>query len=753
MTPFNEQPPTANNDPARPATEQDAQPQSTMPTGVQPQNAPPSATSPVEDAATAANSQMDVDEGPYWIFDGVELRIRHMGCDCDVDLQRHMDLAHEQRDPSWRLALAGRNAQRGSIEKIVRDAERARVAKRLERFEEISRDADRYRRERDMLRDEVDQLTRELIEARAAASTVGVDPRPSTPMDSPVPEEPEPLLTIKPTEYFQRRQRGDPEYDEWEDGSTGTDESEVERKRKKSEVRKYHRDARKSAKTAQKTNPSSGSARTGDSQPSYASVASSAAASSAPASSAPASTTSAPGSNTIAARSRRIFGFDPPVHHRPAASAARSLPRDPRPAPAPYARVDEVDTDMLSNDAPVLDTFSSAAVGLPIHTVEDFRRVLDAARVNHEAAERARELVTTAQSHHRNERTPLQQAMLQMWGTVRKGSLARDPRVPSSYDNYRARVMGDTPARGRASGKSKGKGTAQRHAGVVSTAPPRPNDLPALPQPQMSDNATKWQEFWQRYPEQTPTGVSVGDDGRPVLASISAYLLIRRCVPPEGPTEFQKHRRSSFIQLSIGLFSIPGLFVRILAHLGRDTTLPGSNGVARPFDGSEDNLTIEDVVLHYADCGYSHGQIKAMERFALGRRNTVLGRPITDTSDWPSYPTRAGTDETYGPSPRYPNRVLDNRAARATVADATASVGPQASTSTSQTPSEPATQSSSLSLTGGTIDMLLGGQNPSAIVTHETEGNSASINSSRAPSPTVVEHEGEDVAMPHVDEA
>ncbi|KAI0037984.1 hypothetical protein FA95DRAFT_1578471, partial [Auriscalpium vulgare] len=163
----------------------------------------------------------------------------------------------------------------------------------------------------------------------------------------------------------------------------------------------------------------------------------------------------------------------------------------------------------------------------------------------------------------------------------------------------------------------------------------------------------EWLEFIHKNPQNCPPGVPMHPDhgplrGRPVRCALERHLEIR-LNGPQGRDQHQRSSRGHWVSRSTQLFSIRGLFGRILHRRG--IAVQGATAVVRPYLGDTRNISLEDVARHFASNGYQPRSqaITEFEEYAIRRRNTIEHRPPSATTEWGSYPTLAAMHVEYPP--------------------------------------------------------------------------------------------------------
>ncbi|KAI0045612.1 hypothetical protein FA95DRAFT_1607582 [Auriscalpium vulgare] len=175
--------------------------------------------------------------------------------------------------------------------------------------------------------------------------------------------------------------------------------------------------------------------------------------------------------------------------------------------------------------------------------------------------------------------------------------------------------------------------------------------------------------------ERCPPGVPMHPKTGPSRRVLLRHLEIR-LNGPQGRSQTQRSNRGHWVNRTTQLFSIRGLYGRVLHK--HSIPVIGSVPTVRPYVHDTRNLSIEDVARHFASNGYQPRSlaISECEEYAIGRRNVIENRPINSTAEWSSYPRLADMSSLYpvvhapGPSagpPRnlYANMTLDLRASNA----------------------------------------------------------------------------------------
>ncbi|KAI0038522.1 hypothetical protein FA95DRAFT_1613325 [Auriscalpium vulgare] len=320
-------------------------------------------------------------------------------------------------------------------------------------------------------------------------------------------------------------------------------------------------------------------------------------------------------------------------------------------------------------------------------THEDVAFALSRAVSDPHASARVRTLALLAGDRAISDRSPVMRFLVQQY-YARRDSLAAPaavsppasalPAIPARHSNGGGPGPGapphdwdDTPAR-QGSGRTR----------TVAPSPSNPAHSTANPQataphsrrskPPSYDSPTEeWIEYIREDPKRCPQGVTM-HNGSPSRRLLERHLEIRRN-GPQGREQYQRSSRGHWVTRTTQLFSIRGLFGRVLHH--RDIPVLGSVSTIHPYMGDTRNISLEDVARHFASNGYQPRSqaVREFEEYAVSRRNTTERRSPNETAEWESYPTLAGMHEQYPPihapahytgPPRnlYANMSLDLRA-------------------------------------------------------------------------------------------
>ncbi|KAI0037401.1 hypothetical protein FA95DRAFT_1614249 [Auriscalpium vulgare] len=215
-----------------------------------------------------------------------------------------------------------------------------------------------------------------------------------------------------------------------------------------------------------------------------------------------------------------------------------------------------------------------------------------------------------------------------------------------------------------------------------STATMNPTPTTAAPKkprsraPAYSAPIKEWIVFVRDRPQNCSQGVPMHPDNGPLRGTPVRRLLERhlelRCNGPQGRDDHQRESRGCWVARCMDLFSIRGLYGRIL--YGRKIAVTGTRPSIQPYDGDTHNLAIEDVARHFAQLGYQPRSISIteIEEYATRRRNVIEGRSPLSNEEWTSSPRLSEMAIRYPPinshsqSARppcnlYPNMALDLR--------------------------------------------------------------------------------------------
>ncbi|KII83749.1 hypothetical protein PLICRDRAFT_32735 [Plicaturopsis crispa FD-325 SS-3] len=139
-------------------------------------------------------------------------------------------------------------------------------------------------------------------------------------------------------------------------------------------------------------------------------------------------------------------------------------------------------------------------------------------------------------------------------------------------------------------------------------------------------------------PDLPPLPRAPGNRLNPRIADVNAIHILRGLSPPgsHSGTNDQAFQHAQFRQLSVNLFSIPGLFSRI-------ATIGQYNWSAQPprtYPFSVHNATFAHVVFWFSMHGVWDGLplLAQVESFALSRRNERAGRATDDHSPFADFP-------------------------------------------------------------------------------------------------------------------
>ncbi|KAI0038972.1 hypothetical protein FA95DRAFT_1577781 [Auriscalpium vulgare] len=341
-------------------------------------------------------------------------------------------------------------------------------------------------------------------------------------------------------------------------------------------------------------------------------------------------------------------------------------------------------------------------------THEDVSMAFKCATTDPHAAARIRELALSASDLAVHDRTPVMRFLVQQWGTHRNTLMATPPPAPSTTTPAPSSKGGGPDSNDRSSRSSRKEQRGERPSGEPRHAPPNewttvahgkrravnstdvapsrapPQSAaaarePAPPRqviPEYEHPVEDWLEYYRNNPSRCPPGVPLLPSGLPLRRMMVRHLEMR-LNGPQGRGQIQRSSRGHWVSRTTQLFSIRGLFGRILA--ARAIPVRGSIPTARPFEGDTRNLSMEDVARHFANQGYHPRSltITELEEYAAGRRNITENRPLSSTAEWTSSPTLAEMNVLYPPvhapaqtaGPHrnlYPNMSLDLRTASGT---------------------------------------------------------------------------------------
>ncbi|KAI0038523.1 hypothetical protein FA95DRAFT_1613320 [Auriscalpium vulgare] len=361
------------------------------------------------------------------------------------------------------------------------------------------------------------------------------------------------------------------------------------------------------------------------------------------------------------------------------------------------------------------------AVWVPI-TGDDVTFAFTRATTDAHASARLRTLYLEACDLAAADRTPVMRFLVQQWGIYRNTLTAplashSPPSPPTSSSNGGGR--GRPPSvpldshrgnRDPASSRATAPASTPNAWNIVTHGKNRsaPTQKPAAPSnngqqstttpiaktrgpktPAYASHVGDWVNFLQVNPDRCPRGVPMLTEG-PLAGTPMVRLLERhlelRLNGPAGRDDTQRTNRGYWVMRTTELFSIRGLYERVLHK--EHIPVIGSVATVRPYTGDARNLTIVNVARHFANNGYQPRSLAVTEfqEYAAGRRNVTEGRPRMSTEEWVTPPTLAAMNIAYPPlhaappsagPPRniYPNRSLDLRAAN-TAARSTTPEGP-----------------------------------------------------------------------------
>jgi hypothetical protein len=283
--------------------------------------------------------------------------------------------------------------------------------------------------------------------------------------------------------------------------------------------------------------------------------------------------------------------------HSPAlsgASIAPSIESTRLPKPRPYFQPTGTTTSSRPNLSPPLNSADAPVAALqawqtaerrgpkPVKNLKEMNILIRAARQpdNWPALKKVRWLLREAQATAKNDRTSVQNHLLQEWRSVEwdDGShVIRNPRV------QRPRAIN-----------------------------PRKEDSPEV-----------WLAYFVARPETLPPGVRRDDLQVPLLSDVKAFRTVCRLRPDEESSE----TRNRFKPAVARLFSVHGAYQESLMRGGINIV---AQVTYRPYDGPSD-VTLDDVASHFASCGITY----AMADIELGpwarEYLSVLPRVLPET--------------------------------------------------------------------------------------------------------------------------
>jgi len=256
---------------------------------------------------------------------------------------------------------------------------------------------------------------------------------------------------------------------------------------------------------------------------------------------------------------------------------------------------------------PPCSTMRPADCGFP-QTVADWDSLFKATRKDgsNKAVQLARAYITQAQNMPGVHRTEPQPQALREWtypawfmpaprkGKERKGPklVGRQAAAPSGQPSVKATNLATTYA------------TALPLPMFPDLPPPhadgwqpRHGDEVRLGMPMMRDNPEMWAAWIDRHPDKCPQGIVIMPDGRVSLHGIRGMQLIKWHNPRPAVTERQQ---TQYVFIAAQLFALPSAYWHALRQL-RLTVVP--RRLWAPYDGSIDNLTVDDLVQFFASQG------------------------------------------------------------------------------------------------------------------------------------------------------
>ncbi|TBU53638.1 hypothetical protein BD310DRAFT_909365 [Dichomitus squalens] len=140
---------------------------------------------------------------------------------------------------------------------------------------------------------------------------------------------------------------------------------------------------------------------------------------------------------------------------------------------------------------------------------------------------------------------------------------------------------------------------------------------PGMRNPSRTDPPERWLEYWHQYPDTLPVYLPIPPQlGRPTRDHTRGHILLRALIPKLKGAQ-QSAERARFLEVTAQLFSIPGLYRRIVdeGHYPEGT-------VERllPYPGQVTNVSIFDLAAWYAHCGLSAASIALMQPMAVRMR-------------------------------------------------------------------------------------------------------------------------------------
>ncbi|KAI0038529.1 hypothetical protein FA95DRAFT_1613318, partial [Auriscalpium vulgare] len=284
------------------------------------------------------------------------------------------------------------------------------------------------------------------------------------------------------------------------------------------------------------------------------------------------------------------------------------------------------------------------------------------------ASARIRTLALLASDRAISDRSSVMRFLVQQWGArcnslVAPADVASPTALPVPQSSGGGRAPASVPDWATTTTTNAGSTdawTTVPHAkratdSARATAPtvtPAPQDRRTRP-PSYANHVDEWLDYVQDHPSHCPRGVPMHPDNSPLRGRPERRMMKRhlemRLNGPQGRAQKNRSSRGHWVSRSTQLFSIRGLYGRVLHH--RNITVSGVVPEARPYTGDTRNISIEDVARHFAANGYQPRSLSVneLEEYAVGRRNAIEGRPLSATTEWGSYPTLADMQKQYPP--------------------------------------------------------------------------------------------------------
>ncbi|KAI0042594.1 hypothetical protein FA95DRAFT_1575631 [Auriscalpium vulgare] len=282
------------------------------------------------------------------------------------------------------------------------------------------------------------------------------------------------------------------------------------------------------------------------------------------------------------------------------------------------------------------------------------------------AAARARTLALAASDLAVDDRHPVQRFLVQQWG-LRRNTLAAPsamgaptpppPTSLSSGGGHGADAWTEVSHGKRRDNSSKPPSKPNKTPSQSSRPhrePPTVATTPAVVAPAYTAPIEDWIEYIRANPGRCPPGVPVYPEnsilrGSPVRRLLERHIEMRRN-GPEGREQVHRASRGHWVSRTTQLFSIRGLYERVLhaEHISPTGSIPQS----RPYTGDTRNLSFADVARHFARNGYQPRSlaVSELEEYAAARRNLTDHRPRSSTAEWGSFPTLAEMNPRLAPS-------------------------------------------------------------------------------------------------------